>query len=77
MIEDYYACLEHVAPGAEPKVKAKTDSSKSLDHYVYSTALRSQMAERFGLGYVLSAGKEIPLQVRQGGASAQLNFLKA
>ncbi len=48
-----------------------------LDYAVHSKALRTELAERYGLDYVTAAGKVIPYCVRVGGAKVQRAFLSA
>ena len=47
------------------------------EHCVFDTALRSQLAERYGQDYVNAAGKTVPHCVRTGGHKIQRAFLSA
>jgi protein RecA len=47
------------------------------EYVVHSKALRTRLAEEYGLAYVNAAGKTVPARVRTAGSKAQRAFLSA
>ncbi len=47
------------------------------EHAVFSKAIRTELADRYGLDYVRAAGKTVPRCVRTAGTKAQRAFLSA
>jgi recombination protein RecA len=47
------------------------------EHVAFSKAVRTELADRYGLEYVTAAAKKVPLCVRTAGAKAQRAFLSA
>ena len=71
--DEYMSVLENVLGVSRERVKSYTGS----DFVVHDTALRQRLADEYGLGFGLSAAKEVPHRVRTGGAKIQRAFLSA
>jgi recombination protein RecA len=71
--EEYVSLLEHVLGVERDRVVTYQDK----EHRVHDTALRQRLADEYGLGFSLSAGKDIPRVVRTGGPKIQRAFLSA
>lgn len=73
--KDYNRISANLFP--EKAVKVYERSATSISHYISSTAIRSQVFEKYQLDYVNANGKEVPLVIRQASREAQVAFLRA
>ncbi|MFA9431221.1 recombinase RecA [Egicoccus sp. AB-alg2] len=71
--EEYVSLLEHVLGVSRDRVV----TYQGKEHCVHDTAARKRLADEYGLGFGLSADKEIPHAVRTGGPKVQRAFLSA
>lgn len=78
-IESDFKALAKRVLGVEPeewRIERK-EHSKSVDHIISSTKLRTTLLEKYGLEYALAAQKSVPMCVRASDKEAQLRFLQA
>lgn len=76
IIEDFTRCLTTFDPD-QTFTSYPRKESKGIQHTLSGRKFRTRLAEEYGLDYVISKGKSVPLCVRTGGIEAQKAFLKS
>lgn len=63
--------------GVSPVTRSKGGVSKTQDHFIDETALRTLLKNRYGLDITKSAGKEVPICVRLATRGTQIQFIRS